>query len=169
MKAFFKSFKYAMKIAPSMLLGVIIQNLASTSLVFVTLLYGGNLLDLLVNHASVEVVQHEVIVLVSLVAGLTLIQLLADIVVKTNDNTVPFKVDQTIARKSMEISYDQLESQKVKNLVQSAEEGSNGFGGFSDFIINTVSALLKSVLTVMYAIILFGRVMVRIESTNTDP
>ncbi|MDD3422469.1 MAG: ABC transporter ATP-binding protein, partial [Bacilli bacterium] len=146
-----------------------IQNLASTSLVFVTLLYGGNLLDLLVNHASVEVVQHEVIVLVSLVAGLTLIQLLADIVVKTNDNTVPFKVDQTIARKSMEISYDQLESQKVKNLVQSAEEGSNGFGGFSDFIINTVSALLKSVLTVMYAIILFGRVMVRIESTNTDP
>ncbi|MDD2433896.1 MAG: ABC transporter ATP-binding protein [Bacilli bacterium] len=169
MKAFFKSFRYALKIAPSMLLGVIIQNLASTSLVFVTLLYGGNLLDLLVNHASVEVVQHEVIVLVSLVAGLTLIQLLADIVVKTNDNTVPFKVDQTIARKSMEISYDQLESQKVKNLVQSAEEGSNGFGGFSDFIINTVSALLKSVLTVMYAIILFGRVMVRIESTNTDP
>ena len=79
-----------------------------------------------------------------------------------------YNLDSKIASKTFEIDYALLEDNKTMKLLQMAEEGCNGNGGPKYYCEYVLSAILSSILSIIYgSILLLGLLTIKETSDTT--
>ncbi|MCI2069350.1 MAG: ABC transporter ATP-binding protein/permease [Bacilli bacterium] len=169
MKTLFKALKYGFKLSPLFTFAVLIEDITSPAIPFVSFYFGGKILDMLLNGSSYEETMKVAILLISLVTLLTLLSRISIIYQNAESETLNEKLKTLIADKALSLSYGKLESKDLKAILTKAEEGANGSGSFASLINVSLSSVFKGVMTVIYSVILFRQAFISIDKTSSDP
>jgi ATP-binding cassette subfamily B protein len=166
MKTLFKALRYGFSLYPPYLFYVFFNDLSYATLPFVSLYFGGKILDLLLAGASYETVMKEAWILITLTALLSLIKGVTDALLNASDYLLNSRMKKALMEKSLSLSLEKLEDQDIKTMLEKAREGENGFGSFASFLSQSLSGILKAVLGIVYAGILFSGAFVTSAETK---
>lgn len=169
MRTLFKALKYGFKLSPLFTFAVLIEDITSPAIPFVSFYFGGKILDMLLNGSSYEETMGVAILLISLVTLLTLLSRISIIYQNAESETLNQKLRALIANKALSLSYSKLESKDLKATLTKAEEGANGSGSFASLINVSLSLMFKGIMTIVYSVILFRQAFISIDKTSTDP
>ncbi|HEX3078205.1 MAG TPA: ABC transporter ATP-binding protein, partial [Lachnospiraceae bacterium] len=139
------------KLCPSYLTIMVVYQLLSAAIPFISIVFSSMILDGIVNKLSKGTVLTYVYVMVicNLVLGLTVWALSKVMIVKQRN--IDAKVDSSISEKALTLDYDILERKETLEKITRAKEGSNSHGGITSFC-NLIGDLIKHVSTLIYAI-----------------
>lgn len=147
---------------------IIIRNIISSILPFVSIVYTNKIIDALVNKEDSKIIFNYVFWLISinLIIGITLKVL--SYYQEYHSVKLTYNLDNLIALKTFELDYAQIESNDVMKMVKRAEEGSNSSGGINSYGNFIMGNILVSVLTIINSFILLSGLLKSIELTTNS-
>lgn len=169
MKMLFKTLKYSFKLSPGAILWNLVYTICKSTIPFVFLFFSGRIVDGLIKGDSTDTVMRLVIIMASISLALGIIASFANEFSQTGMEHIDINLKRIITEKSLRLPISLLEKKDIKELLQKAEDGSNGSGSFANFAIYTLGGILDALLSIAYAIVLFSTCFTYIESTSTDP
>lgn len=168
MKMLLKALKYSFKLSPSAIIWNLLYTVCNATIPFVFLFYSGKIVDQLIANNPFNDVMPTVIWMASISLTLGAISAIANEFAQTRLDYVNINLKKLLTEKSLRLPLSLLEKKEIKELLQKAEDGANGSGSLAHFAIYTLGAVLKSILSIIYAIALFSICFTTIESSNTD-
>ncbi len=155
MKAFFKILKYGFKLSPLYLFSLFINDIVTALNPFVALFYSGKILDYLLSNTSVDIIMKEVYIFLAITLGLNIIKNISEIFINWQIRLVDQHLYLALINKCLSLNYTQLENKDIKEMLTKADGGANGSGGFGSFFYFGTSAILVSLLSLVFASLLF--------------
>lgn len=168
MKKLFRTLIYSFKLAPGLVAAELFRQISAATIPFISLYYTGKILDMLIIASSQAEIWDEALIFIILTACLSLIKYLATNLSNVFSFVANANLQRSIINKNLLLDYEQMEDIKYKTLLKQAEDGSNGSGGFTSFVISFFDGVVKNVLVIVYAFVLFAKAFTSIESTSTD-
>jgi ATP-binding cassette subfamily B protein len=151
MKTIIKAYKYGFKFDPFLMIMSLINTLSTAVLPFVALYYGGIILNMLVAKESFDSIMNQAWMLIILTFGLTVINYVSLRAVSVGDIIIDNKLKEALTEKNLRLDFATMEKQETKTMLTRAEEGSNGEGNLASFLNNTMPAIIKSSIMLVFS------------------
>ena len=146
----------------------IITAIVSTSLNYISILYGALILDGLVKKIPYETVNSYVIQMVIISGILLILKNILNVFYNQRRFLMYKSYENKLARKHMDMDYVQLESLEVKQKLQEIRESVNLSGGIIN-IAELTSSMVSGFASLIYSIFLIGSIFVINKDVTTTP
>jgi len=132
---------------------VVIRSLASALLPFVSIIYGSLIIDGFIEGMSEETLMLYVYQLVSISGALLLTRVILTFLSNQKSQIINYLLSNEISKKTLSLDYQQLESQRLKDMLSQADQGVNSNGGLGSFI-NQIGNSLQHILSAVFSFII---------------
>lgn len=132
---------------------VIFRSIVTASFPFVAIIYSALILDGLIDELSKATIMTYVYQMIIISGTLILLRTILNFICEQKQNLISFKLKSEIAKKTLNLDYEQLESQAIKDKMSKADQGVNSNGGISSFILSLGSSL-ENIISIIYSFIL---------------
>lgn len=168
MKMLFKALKYSFKLSPSAILWNLLYTVCKSAIPFVFLFFSGRIVDGLINGNTFNEIMRLVIMMAVISLVLSVLAAISNELAQSGMEHIDINLKRILTEKSLKLPISLLEKKDIKELLQKAEDGSNGSGSLANFAILTLGTLLNATLSIIYAISLFSICFTSVESNNED-
>lgn len=121
---------------------------------FINIIYSYLILDGLITQLPAEIIMNYVFWMVGLNLVFSVISQFSDKWVEVQqESTIPFSRSALIGLHSLNMDYEQLEKLEVREMLRSASDGENAWGGIRAYCTN-LGRILQFTLSAIYAIVL---------------
>lgn len=132
---------------------VIFRSIVTASFPFVAIIYSALILDGLIDELSKATIMTYVYQMIIISGTLILLRTILNFICEQKQNLISFKLKSEITKKTLNLDYEQLESQAIKDKMSKADQGVNSNGGISSFILSLGSSL-ENIISIIYSFIL---------------
>jgi ATP-binding cassette subfamily B protein len=146
---------------------VIFKSLVTSTFPFVAIIYSALILDGLVDGLDKISIMNYVYQMIIIGGVLILLRTLLNFICQQKENLISFKLNSEIAKKTLNLDYEQLESQTMKDKISRADQGVNSNGGIASFIL-ALGRSLENVISFIYSFILILALFERTTLLNPD-
>lgn len=168
MKMLFKALKYSFKLSPGAILWNLLYTVCKSAIPFVFLFFSGRIVDALINGNIFDEIMRLVIMMAVISLVLGVLAAISNELAQSGMEHIDINLKRILTEKSLKLPISLLEKKDIKELLQKAEDGSNGSGSLANFAILTLGTLLNATLSIIYAISLFSICFTSIDSNNED-
>ncbi|XMB71676.1 ABC transporter ATP-binding protein [Mycoplasmatota bacterium WC30] len=147
---------------------VIFRSLVTSSFPFVAIIYSALILDALIDGLNQATIMTYVYQMVAIGGVLILLRTLLNFLCNQKQNLIGYKLNSEIAKKTLNLDYEQLESQAIKDKMSRADQGVSSNGGISTFI-NAIGRSIENIISFIYSFILILALFNRTLILNPDP
>lgn len=134
---------------------------------FINIIGSYLILDALIAYAETE----TILTIVFYMIGLNLIVGISLKVLTYFGNVLSvklsYRISNLIALKNFELDYEQIESNKVMDMIQKAEDGSNSSGDITSYCGYSLTNVVTNGLMIIYAVIILVGLFTRVETAET--
>ncbi|MFA7032604.1 MAG: ABC transporter ATP-binding protein [Bacilli bacterium] len=169
MKDFLRSLKYAHQLHKGIIPLTIINAIGYSLLPYVFIYFSGHIIDMLIANNSDQSIIMTILVMAIIGLAIGVSNAITDYFIANANEDIHFRLQTRISDKTLKLPYSSLESQTTILMLRKAEEGSNGSGDFASLISYSIGGTLRSLFSLVYAIILFSNCFSSISSSNTEP
>lgn len=146
---------------------ILLRSLITASLPFVTIIYSAKILDGFINEldkTSIMTYVYQMILLSSiLLLSRTILQFFCD----QKSNLINLRLDNEISKKTLNLDFEQLESQVIKEKIYRANQGVNSNGGIGS-LINLIGVAVENIISFIYSFVLILAIFDRVDVTEPD-
>jgi len=146
---------------------VIVRSLVTSSFPFVAIIYSALILDGLIDglaKASIMTYVYQMIVIGGI---LILLRTALNFICQQKENLISYRLNSEIAKKTLNLDYEQLESQAIKDKLSRADQGVNSSGGISAFI-EALGRSIENIVSFIYSFILILALFNRVSILDPD-
>jgi ATP-binding cassette subfamily B protein len=160
-------YSFVFSLAPFYFCISILSGLVSSLFPYISIYFSAKIIDSIIATNPVQTTLIYVYWLISLnmIVG-TLKAGLADYRL-AYQSKLQRELSEKITRKSMSLSYEDIENQETLRLIAAAKEGSNGSGDLSDFV-DALANAIEAFSNLVYAIVLLSGLFVASSPTTID-
>ena len=152
MKMLFKALKYSFKLSPGAILWNLLYTVCKSAIPFVFLFFSGRIVDALINGNTFDEIMRLVIMMAVISLVLGVLAAISNELAQSGMEHIDINLKRILTEKSLKLPISLLEKKDIKELLQKAEDGSNGSGSLANFAILTLGTLLNATLSIIYAI-----------------
>jgi ATP-binding cassette subfamily B protein len=146
---------------------VIFRSLVTSSFPFVAIIYSAMILDGLIDGLVKATIMNYVYQMIVIGGILILLRTLLNFICQQKQILMSFKLNNEIAEKTLNLDYEQLESQSMKDKISRADQGVNSNGGIAAFIL-ALGRASENVISFLYSFILVLALFKRATLINAD-
>lgn len=146
----------------------IIKSIVSTSLNYISIIYGALILDGLVQKLPYNTVNSYVIQMICISGTLMILKVIFNTLYNQRNSLMYKSYENKITRKHMDMDYVQLESIEVKQKRQEIQESINATGGVSK-IADMTADIVNGLVSLIYSIFLVGKIFSINTTVETTP
>jgi len=146
---------------------IIARSLVTASFPFVGIIYGALILDGFINQASRETIMSLVYQMIVISAILLLSRTILQFFCEQKTNLISLKLNSEISRKTLNLDFEQLESQEMKDKLSRANQGVLFSGGIGSFI-SALGLMIENIIAFLYAFTLIIALFIRVDVENPD-
>lgn len=158
MKKFFEEIALIWRIDWVSGLLIFINPLLQSTLPFFPVIFGANIVNLLLADAALSTIMVQVYWMTGLTFVFSLAYAFTSMMFDRRQNTLYFEFSQEIINKGLSLPYSYLDSEQCKDLLRKAHDSNNMFGGIGNLASN-MSSLVQSLVSLAYSVILFNAVL----------
>ncbi len=146
---------------------VVLRSIAVASFPFVGIIYGAMILDGLINGLTQTQIMNYVYQMI-IIGGVILIARTAlEFICNQKNNLITYKLQNEISKKTLELDFQQLESQAIKDKLSRADQGVNSNGGIGSFV-DSIGRAIENIISIIYAFILTLKLFEVVDIANPD-
>lgn len=146
---------------------VLLRSLITASFPFVSIIYGALILDGFIDGLSKEAIMSTVYQMIIIGAILLISRTILNFLCEQKSNLISLKLNSEISRKTLDLDFQQLESQEMKDRISKANQGVLFSGGIGSFI-NFLGASIENLISVIYSFTLIVTLFIRVDISNPD-
>ncbi len=146
---------------------VVIRSLVTSSFPFVAIIYSALILDGLIDGLAKATVMSYVYQMIVIGGALILLRTLLNFICEQKQILINYKLNSEISKKTLNLDYEQLESQEMKEKLSKADQGVNSNGGISSFII-FIGRAIENIVSFIYSFVLILALFNRATLLNPD-
>ena len=147
---------------------VLLRSLASASLPFVSIIYSALLIDGFIQGLPKDVLMLYVFKLIIISGTLLLLRVLLSFIVDQKSQIINLLLGNEISKKTLNLDYQQLESQRMKNMLSSADQGVTSNGGLGSFILQIGRSIQHAISGIYSFVLMIGMFQMKnIENPST--
>ncbi len=135
---------------------VLLRSLASASLPFVSIIYSALLIDGFIQGLPKDALMLYVIKLIVISGILLLLRVILTFIVDQKSQIINLLLGNEISKKTLNLDYQQLESQRMKNMLSSADQGVNSNGGLGSFVLQIGFSIQQAISGIYSFILMIG-------------
>lgn len=146
---------------------VILKSLVTASFPFVGIIYSALILDGFIDEldkASIMSLVYQMIIISSiLLVSRTVLNFLCE----QKTTLISLKLNSEISRKTLNLDFEQLESQEIKDKISRANQGVLFSGGIGTFM-NLLGLSVENLISLVYALTLIVALFISVDLNNPD-
>ena len=146
---------------------VLFRSLITSSFPFVAIIYSALILDGLINGLTQAAIMKYVYQMIIIGGSLIILRTLLNFICEQKENLISFKLESELAKKTLNLDYEQLESQEIKDKLTRADQGVNSNGGISSFILS-LGRSIENIISFTYSFILILALFNKALLVNPD-
>lgn len=146
---------------------IIFRSLVTASFPFVGMIYGALIIDGFIDDLSKASMMTYVYQMVIIGAALLIARTILVFLCDQKTNLITLKLNSQISRKTLNLDYEQLESQEMKDKLSKANQGVLFTGGIGTFI-NQLGLSIENIIAFIYSLTLIITLFVRVDINNPD-
>jgi ATP-binding cassette subfamily B protein len=146
---------------------IIARSLVTASFPFVGIIYGALILDGFIDGLEKTDIMSYVYQMIIIGGVLLITRTILQFFCDQKTNLITLKLNSEISRKTLELDYQQLESQEMKDLISGANQGVLFSGGIGT-CINLIGRSIENIVSFLYSLTLIAALFVRVEVNNPD-
>jgi ATP-binding cassette subfamily B protein len=149
---------------------VVIKSLISASFPFVSIIYSALILDGFIDNLDKPSIMSLVYQMIIISGILLIFKTIINFLCEQKTNLISLKLGTEISRKTLNLDFEQLESQEIKEKISKANQGvlfSGGLGSFIDFIGTSIEDVISIGYSFTLMIVLFTSVNITDPDTIT--
>ena len=160
-KNFIKGFKLSFKISKGAVICSFLIGIVWSFSLFLPLIFGEQILNMIYHASEYQFIDIFIIaaVYVSSLFLVNLINISLNSYLDIVREALYSEVDIFLAKRSLTLDYEILESKDNKNRLQMARDGQNGSGGIGSFLYN-ISIVIRCIFTIIIGLIYISRLFV---------
>ncbi|XFA98629.1 ABC transporter ATP-binding protein [Candidatus Izemoplasma sp. B36] len=146
---------------------IILRSIVTASFPFVGIIYGALILDGFIdNLGRIEIMAYVYQMII--ISGILLIsRTILNFFCDQKTNLITLRLNSEISRKTLNLDYEQLESQEMKDLISGANQGVLFSGGIGT-CINFLGYSIENIISFLYSLTLIVALFQKVELTNPD-
>ena len=146
---------------------VILKSIVTSSFPFIAIIYSALILDGLIDGLAKATVMSYVYQMIVIGGALILLRTLLNFICEQKQILINYKLNSEISKKTLNLDYEQLESQEMKEKLSKADQGVNSNGGISSFII-FIGRAIENIVSFIYSFVLILALFNRATLLNPD-
>jgi len=146
---------------------VIFKSLVTASLPFVAIIFSALILDGFIDGLGKASIMAYVYRMIILSAILLISRTALNFFCEQKTNLINLRLDSEISKKTLNLDFEQLESQIIKDKISRANQGVNSSGGIGSFI-NLLGVAIENIISFIYSFILISAIFNRVNLNNPD-
>ncbi len=146
---------------------VILKSLVTATLPFVAIIFSALILDGFIDGLGKASIMAYVYQMIILSAILLLSRTTLNFFCEQKTNLINLRLDSEISKKTLNLDFEQLESQIIKDKISRANQGVNSSGGIGSFI-NLLGVAIENIIAFIYSFILISAIFNRVDLNNPD-
>jgi ATP-binding cassette subfamily B protein len=146
---------------------IVLKSLITASFPFVGLIYSALILDGFIEELDKITIMSYVYQMIIISAILLLIRTILSFLCDQKMNLISLKLNSEISRKTLNLDFEQLESQEIKDKISRANQGVLFSGGIGSFI-NLLGLSIENLISFVYALTLIIALFIRVDLNNPD-
>ena len=146
---------------------VILKSLVTATLPFVAIIFSALILDGFIDGLGKASIMAYVYQMIILSAILLLSRTTLNFFCEQKTNLINLRLDSEISKKTLNLDFEQLESQIIKDKISRASQGANSSGGIGSFI-NLLGVAIENIISFIYSFILISAIFNRVNLNNPD-
>jgi len=146
---------------------IILKSLITASFPFVGLIYSALILDGFIDEMSKTEIMLYVYQMLIISAVLLVSRTILNFVCEQKTNLITLKLNSEISRKTLNLDFEQLESQEIKEKISKANQGVLFTGGIGSFI-NSLGSAIENIIAFIYSFTLIVALFISVDLNNPD-
>lgn len=146
---------------------IILKSLVSASFPFVGIIYSALILDGFVDEIDKPSIMSLVYQMIIIGAVLLISRTVLNFFCDQKTNLISLKLNSEISRKTLNLDFEQLESQEVKDKLSRANQGVLFSGGIGNFI-NLLGLSIENIISFIYSLTLITALFINVDLNNPD-
>lgn len=146
---------------------IILKSLVTASFPFVGIIYSALILDGFIDELDKTSIMSLVYQMIILGAVLLISRTILDFFCEQKTNLISLKLNSEISRKTLNLDFEQLESQEIKDKISRANQGVLFSGGIGTFI-NLLGYSIENIISFIYSLTLIVALFISVDLNNPD-
>ena len=146
---------------------VVLRSVVTASLPFVAIIYSALILDGLIDVLDKAMIMSYVYQMIIISGVLLMLRTGLNFICEQKNNLISYRLDSEISRKTLNLDYEQLEKQEIKDKLSRANQGVNSNGGIGSFI-DLIGRSIENIISFIYSFILILALFNRLDLNNPD-
>ncbi|AIO19080.1 Heterocyst differentiation ATP-binding protein HepA [Candidatus Izimaplasma bacterium HR1] len=145
----------------------VLKSLITASFPFVGLIYSALILDGFIDELDKVVIMSYVYQMIIISAILLISRTILNFFCEQKTNLISLKLNSEISRKTLNLDFEQLESQEIKDKISRANQGVLFSGGIGSFI-NLLGLSIENIISFIYSLTLIVALFISVDLNNPD-
>ena len=146
---------------------IILKSLVTASFPFVGIIYSALILDGFIDELDKSSIMSLVYQMIILSAVLLISRTILNFFCEQKTNLISLKLNSEISRKTLNLDFEQLESQEIKDKISRANQGVLFSGGIGTFI-NLLGLSIENIISFIYSLTLIVALFISVDLNNPD-
>jgi len=146
---------------------IILKSLITASFPFVGLIYSALILDGFIDELDKAAIMAYVYQMIILSAILLISRTILNFFCEQKTNLISLKLNSEISKKTLNLDFEQLESQEIKDKISRANQGVLFSGGIGTFI-NLLGVSIENIISFIYSLTLIVALFISVDLSNPD-
>jgi ATP-binding cassette subfamily B protein len=146
---------------------VVLKSLVTASFPFVGIIYSALILDGFIDEIGKVAIMSYVYQMIIISAILLISRTILNFFCEQKTNLISLKLNSEISRKTLNLDFEQLESQEIKDKISRANQGVLFSGGIGSFI-NLLGISIENIISFIYSITLIVALFISVDLSNPD-
>ncbi|MBI9009779.1 MAG: ABC transporter ATP-binding protein [Tenericutes bacterium] len=146
---------------------VIFKSLVTASLPFIAIIYSALILDSIIDGLSKAAIMAHVYQMITFSSILLILRTSLTFFCDQKNNLINLRLDSEISKKTLNLDFEQLESQEIKDKISRAAQGVNSNGGIGTFI-RQIGLSIENIISFIYSFILILALFKKVDVFNPD-
>jgi ATP-binding cassette subfamily B protein len=146
---------------------VILRSIVTASFPFIAIIYSALILDGLIDKLSKATIMTYVYQMIIIGGSLIILRTILNFICEQKQILINYKLNSEIAKKTLNLDYEQLESQAIKDKLSKADQGVNSNGGISSFIL-ALGRSIENIISLIYSFILIFALFNKVSIVSPD-
>lgn len=146
---------------------IILKSLVTASFPFVGIIYSALILDGFIDELNKTSIMSLVYQMIILGAVLLISRTILNFFCEQKTNLISLKLNSEISRKTLNLDFEQLESQEIKDKISRANQGVLFSGGIGTFI-NLLGLSIENIISFIYSLTLIVALFISVDLNNPD-
>jgi ATP-binding cassette subfamily B protein len=145
----------------------ILKSLVTASFPFVGLIYSALILDGFIDELDKVAIMSYVYQMIVISGILLITRTILNFICQQKTNLITLRLNSEISKKTLDLDFEQLESQEIIDKISRANQGVLFSGGIGSFI-NLLGLSIENIISFIYSLTLIVALFISVDLTNPD-